>query len=348
MSALPTPEHSDTSAAEVSQHVVAGFVEQSMVPTMALDRDLRFVFANAAYCKSFSVLKEQLIGRNVFDVFDVAPEVEASFRKNWILSFQGKRTRSEVQKSIVKGRDGTSRPIHWQSTQEPFYGSDGQVQYVVQRVENITHLVELQQSHDVMTAELDHRVKNFVSVILATARITSASATSVEQFTDDFCSRIDSMARIYSRMSSSGLKGLQLRSLFEDELAQISSQKAIRYNLKGEDVQLTLKSTRDGGMVIHEFVTNALKHGCFSQPEGQLDVEWSVSGNLLRVLWVESGLTGVKPPKRVGFGTRLTEMLPNAKVTRDYKDTGLTIEYTVPIELVIEEAEVDDNWPAES
>ena len=35
-------------------------------------------------------------------------------------------------------------------------------------------------------------------------------------------------------------------------------------------------------------------------------------------------------------------------MTRDYKDTGLTIEYTVPIELVIEEAEVDDNWPAES
>ena len=345
MPELPNPESRDEGAAEVGQQVVAGFVEQSMVPTMALDKDMRFVFANAAYCKSFSVSKEGLIGQYVYDVFELESDVAASFRTKWILAFQGKRTRSDVQRAIIKAQDGTSNKIHWQSTQEPFYGPDGQVLYVVQRVENVTHLVELQKSHDVIAAELDHRVKNFVAVILATARITSTSAKSVEQYTDEFCARIDSMARIYSRMSSQGLTGLQLRSLFEDELAQIASQKAIRYSLKGEDVQLTGKSTRDGGMVIHEFVSNALKYGCFSQPGGRLDVEWSVSGNMLRILWVESGLTGIKPPETIGFGTRLTEMLPNAKVTREYRDTGLTIEYVVPVELVVEDAETDHDRP---
>ncbi|WP_321489446.1 PAS domain-containing protein [uncultured Hyphomonas sp.] len=338
MPVTPTSEDPDTGVAEVSQQVVAGFVEQSRDPTMALDRDLRFVFANEAYCKSFGVPKEQLIGQFVFEVFELTPEVAASFRTKWMSTFEGKRTRSDVQKAVVKRRDGTTKQVHWQSTQEPFFGPDGQVQYVVQRVENVTHLVELQKSHDVIAAELDHRVKNFVSVILATARITSASATSVEQYTEDFCARIDSMARVYSRMSSLGLKGLELKALFEDELAQIASHKAIRYALKGDDIQLSVKSTRDGGMIIHEFVTNALKHGCFSRPEGRLDVEWSVSGNLLNVRWVESGLTGVKPPEKIGFGTRLTEMLPNAKVTREYNDTGLTIEYIVPIELVVEDA----------
>ena len=37
-------------------------------------------------------------------------------------------------------------------------------------------------------------------------------------------------------------------------------------------------------------------------------------------------------------------MLPNAKVTRDYRDTGLVIEYVVPIDLVINETEQDENW----
>ena len=337
-------ERPDMSVEELSQSDIAGFVDQSAVPIMALDRDLRFVYANDAYCKYFSPPRDQIIGRSVFDVFELTPEMEESFKAKFLLTFQGKRTRSDVQMSIVAGADGKNKPVHWQSTQEPFFERDGKVRYIVQRVENVTHLVELQESHDVIAAELDHRVKNFVSVILATARITSASATSVEQYTEDFCSRVDSMARIYSHMSSQGLVGLDLRSMFEDELAQISNQKAIRYSLKGDDVKLTGKATRDGGMVIHEFVTNAMKYGCFSCPEGRLDVEWEVSDTHLRILWVESGLTGIKPPQKIGFGTRLTEMLPNAKVTRDYRDTGLVIEYVVPIDLVINETEQDESW----
>ncbi len=343
---ISPPERPDMCAEELSQSDVAGFVGQSAVPIMAVDRSLRFVYANDAYSKSFGVPKDKLIGRRAFDVFEVTPEREESFRTKFLLAFEGKRTRSDVQMAMVAGRDGKSKPIHWQTTQEPFYGRDGQVRFVVQRVENVTHLVELQKSHDVIAAELDHRVKNFVSVILATARITSASAISVEQYTEDFCSRVDSMARIYSHMSSQGLTGLKLRQLFEDELAQISSRKAIRYSLKGDDVQLTGKSTRDGGMCIHEFVSNAVKYGCFSRPEGRLDVEWEVSDNRLRVLWVESGLNGIKPPEKIGFGTRLTDMLPNAEVTREYRDTGLVIKYEVPVDLVVNGVEEDDAWPS--
>lgn len=344
---LPSPEHPDTYIQELDEKDIAGLSEQSVVPIMAVDRNLRYVFANAAYCKVLDKSRDELIGSYVFDVYQAPPDDQESFRQKCDRAFRGEVTRSDIHTRLITGKDGRARTIYWQSTQEPFHSPDGEIRYIIQRSENVTHLVELQKSHDVISAELDHRVKNFVSVILATARITAVSATSVSQYTEDFCSRIDSMARIYSRMSSLGLTGLQLRSLFEDELAQISSQKAIQYSLKGDDIQLTGKSTRDGGMVIHEFVTNALRHGCFSRPGGRLDVEWSVSGNLLRVLWVESGLTGIKPPERIGFGTRLTDMLPNAKVKREYRDSGLTIEYVVPIDLVIQEIERNDNWPAQ-
>lgn len=344
---LPSPEHPDTYIEGLSQDDIAGFAEQSAVPTMAVDRNLYLVFANAAYCEALGKSRDELIGKYIFDVYEAPPKDQESFVRKCALTFQGEITRSDIHTRLVSGADGRTRTMYWQSTQEPIHSASGEVCYIVQRSEDVSHLVELQRSHDVISAELDHRVKNFVSVILATARITAMSASSVEQYTEDFCSRIDSMARIYSRMSSLGLMGLQLRSLFEDELAQISSQKAIQYSLKGDDIQLTGKSTRDGGMVIHEFVTNALKHGCFSRPGGRLDVEWSVSGNMLRVLWVESGMTGIRPPERVGFGTRLTEMLPNARVKREYRDSGLTIEYTVPIGLVVDEVEQDDNWPAE-
>nr|WP_321362276.1 HWE histidine kinase domain-containing protein [uncultured Hyphomonas sp.] len=328
----------------LSESDIAGFSEQSTVPMMAIDRELRYVFANKAYCEAVGLPKAQLIGKFVFDVDKAPIESEDAFRHMCGLTFTGEITRSEVLTTLVTGEDGRTRPVYRQTTQEPFALGDGEIRYVMQRVEDITHLVELQKSHDVIAAELDHRVKNFVSVILATARITSASATSVEQYTEDFCSRVDSMARIYSHMSSLGLMGLDLRSLFEVELAQVSSQKAIPYSLKGNDIQLTAKATRDGGMIIHEFVTNAVKHGCFSHSEGRLDVEWEVSDGYLRLLWVESGLTGVRPPQKKGFSTRLIEMLPNAKVTCDYRDTGLVMEYVVPADLVLDEVKQEEVW----
>lgn len=343
---IPLPNRSDAMADELTQEDISGFVDQSPVPTMAIDRDLRYIYANQAYCQAIGRPIDEVLGKYVFDIYQAPSDHELSFRRKCSLSFQGEVTRSEVQTSVFTDDEGRSRTVYWQTTQEPYFGRDGQVRCVVHRVEDVTHLVELQKSHDVIVTELDHRVKNFVSVILATARITSLSADSVEQYTEDFCSRVDSMARIYSRMSADGLRGLSLRSVFEDELAQVAARKNIQYSLKGDDVQLTVKSSKDGGMVIHEFVTNAVRHGCFSRPEGRLDVEWAVVDNELRVLWVESGLTGIKPPDKKGFGTRLTDMLPNARVTRTYHDTGLTIEYIVPVEVVTDDGDHDENWLA--
>ena len=39
-------------------------------------------------------------------------------------------------------------------------------------------------------------------------------------------------------------------------------------------------------------------------------------------------------------------MLPNARVKRTYRDTGLTIEYIVPVEIIIDDGDQDENWLA--
>jgi len=324
---------------------IAGFAEQSMIPMMAVDRNIRYVFANEAYCRALGKSKEDLIGKYVFDVYDGKDGLEESFRKNCERTFQGEITRSDVLTAIVTDKNGKARPLYWQTTQEPFFVGDGEIRYVMQRCEDVTHLVELQHSHDVISTELDHRVKNFMAVILATARITSSSATSLEQYTEDFCDRVDSMSRVYSRMSSNGWKGLHLRDLFEDEIGNIASRRAIQYSLNGPDFLLTHKSSRDAGMVIHEYVSNAVKYGCFSRPGGRLDVEWTLSGDDLRIVWLESGVGGVKPPQKAGFGTRLVEMMPNATVHREFLEAGLRIEFVVRVDAVAGKDDRGDAWP---
>ena len=328
---------SGTHTGMLDQKDIAEFTERSTIPVMALDKNLRYVFANAAYCKVFGRTFAQMRGQYVFDVYEAPLADQESFKRKCALTFEGVITRSEVHTTMVEDKDGRTRSVYWQTTQEPFLDAAGEVRYILQRVEDITHLVELQRSHDIVSTELDHRVKNLISVILATARITSPMAHSVEQYTEEFCARVESRARIYDRMSSAGWRGLSLRSLLEEELAQVASRQPIQYSLKGKDIQLTLKATKDGGMIIHEFVSNAAKYGCFAQPGGRLDVEWSVSDTELRVLWVECGGGVDVTPRVAGFGTKLTEMLPNARVRREYSESGLRIEYVVPIELVTHE-----------
>jgi len=335
------PDLSNTSATgseadSFERREVVAFASRTSVPMMALNRELRYVFANAAYCDTLGTVPQAIIGKYVFDVYQAPPDEQESFIQKCAISFSGKITRSDVQKSWVSRRGGKPEIVYWQTTQEPFFGDNGEVRYVVQRVEDVTHLIELQKSNDTITAELDHRVKNLVTVIQATARISSATATSVEQYTEEFCQRLESMTRYYNMLSANGWKGLSFRDMFEEELDQVVGRGCNRYSLKGDELILSLKATKDGGMVIHEMVANAMKYGCFAQPGGRLDVEWKIDGETLRILWVESGLEGIRDSGRVGFGTKLLGMMPNASVRREFRDSGLWLEYSVPVEVAID------------
>lgn len=331
----------DTRAKAVRRREVVAFATRTLVPMMALNRELRYVFANAAYCDEVGETPQSIVGKHVLDIYKMSRHDQESFIRKCAISFTGEVTRSNVQKAQKTGPDGKPETIYWQTTQEPFFGDNGEVRYIVQRVEDVTHLIELKNSNDTITAELDHRVKNLMTVVLATARISSATATSIEQYTEEFCQRLESMTRYYNKLCANGWRGLSFREMLEEELAQAIGRGSDRYSLKGDDLIMSLKSTKDGGMVIHELVSNAVKHGCFSRPEGRLHVEWARDGDMLRFLWIESGLQGVKDSGRFGFGSKLLSMMPNARIRREFRDTGLWLEYSVPFNLAIEGVEFE-------
>lgn len=324
------------------------FVGQTICPIMVLDRDFRYVFANEAYQKALGKTEAELLGWSYFEVLPETPKREAEIRERFRQTLDGQATRLEVQPFRALDSDGREKAGHWQAMQEPIRDASGRGIYIVQRAQDVTAQVMLQRSNDLIAAELDHRVKNLVTVILATARITSTGAESVEQYTDEFCSRLESMARYYNKLSANGWKGLSFRDMFEDELAQVAGRGSGRYAVSGENITLSVKATKDGGMVIHELVANAVKYGCFSRPGGRLDIEWTIVDGKLRILWVESGLEGVTEPTKTGFGTKLLSMMPNASIRRDFRDTGLVVEYVVPVHLAVDGYEFSGETAAEA
>ena len=72
---------------------------------------------------------------------------------------------------------------------------------------------------------------------------------------------------------------------------------------------MTPKQALGLGMVIHELVTNAAKHGALSVATGRVSLCWrsrdDVEPAQLEIEWVEKGGPPVSQPSRSGFGSRL-------------------------------------------
>jgi two-component sensor histidine kinase len=85
-------------------------------------------------------------------------------------------------------------------------------------------------------------------------------------------------------------------------------------------------------------MTNAVKHGALSVPEGRIDMTWRHAGNgegpTLELVWCETGRGRVTPPKKPGFGMRLIETSVRHELRGNletaYEPDGVRHTFTIP------------------
>ena len=101
-------------------------------------------------------------------------------------------------------------------------------------------------------------------------------------------------------------------------------------DVDGPDIQLPAKAAQMMSMAIHELVTNAVKYGALSQPDGRIGVTWAwidEKAGRFELTWRESGGPTVTQPEREGFGSlMLKRILPRdiqGEVTVDYAESGV-------------------------
>jgi two-component sensor histidine kinase len=83
-----------------------------------------------------------------------------------------------------------------------------------------------------------------------------------------------------------------------------------RMALRCSDIWLSPQMSMAFNLIVHELATNAAKYGGLSVPEGrvQIDCQHSEDQPGMAVFkWSELGGAPVKPPQRLGFGTKLIE-----------------------------------------
>jgi PAS domain S-box-containing protein len=299
-------------------------------PIVVLDREFRFVYANEAFCRSVHKTLAELAGRQVEDLFPEAPERMGEVRTRFGRVMAGEPMRSEAQPYHIPGPDGQMQERYWRSVVTPVFGADGTVTHLVGAGEDITEEVSLRRQKDVIASELEHRLRNTLAMVGSLAMLTGQHSPSVENFVESFTDRLEAMGRNLAMISDHHWQGLSFRTIVEAELVQVASLDDPRLAIVGPELMLSVRATKWTALVVHEMVTNAVRHGCFSVPGGTLSVSWAVDGDVFTSDWVETGRRGTGAPQRQGFGSQLFNLIPNLKIERVFDENGLRQRTTMP------------------
>jgi two-component sensor histidine kinase len=171
-----------------------------------------------------------------------------------------------------------------------------------ERYREILHRLKGEEHHRaLLVAELEHRVKNKLTVVYA---ILSRELRDHPEVWQKVRGRLSTLTTADEFIARSGGAGAHLKSLVAMEFAPYGSS---RVRINSKDVFVPAKTATVLALMFHELVTNAAKYGALSVPEGRINVDWRVFRGEVTIDWAESGGPPVQTPQRKGFGTSLLE-----------------------------------------
>lgn len=212
-------------------------------------------------------------------------------------------------------RNAADGSYHWfQTRATPVRDRRGRIVEWLGTSTDIDDLRRLQQRQETLLVELQHRVRNILTVVRSVLNRTAERSTDLEDLLDHFRGRLDALARNQVIVSQSVSGTADLENLIRDELLSVgvSDGDGSGVSLSGPDVDLPVDAVASIGLAIHELTTNALKYGALRIPGASLDIRWFVNMDdrgerVLNLRWMEKGVPAIPVPPREGFGRELIE-----------------------------------------
>ena len=251
--------------------------------------------------------------------------------RDYIVLFRAERLREvrwggKPEKEIVHGPNGprlTPRKSFeaWaelvKGTSQPFTPAERRVAEAL-RVGMLEVLVRLAETagaeraraserQELLIAELNHRVRNILSLIRGLIAQTRDGAADVTGFIATLDDRIRSLARAHDQITADRWGPARLADLVEVEAGAYLRAQSERVVVQGENVLLYPTAYVTIALVIHELMTNAVKYGALAG-EGTVHISWQRdAGGGLTLDWQEQDGPPVAPPTRRGFGSTIIE-----------------------------------------
>jgi two-component sensor histidine kinase len=317
-----------------SAHIQAqGVLDTLRDPLLVLDSDLTVISANPAFYRMFETDRDETIGAPLHVLGDgqwnigelrtlleqVIPRSASVFDYEVTGTFPVVGHRTMLLSAQRIEQSGTRRHL------------------LLLTIVDATERKKRGDVQDVLIEELQHRMKNLISITRALARQTSVDGRTASEYRDAFLGRFDAVSKIHALQIDGDLA--ELPQLIRYVLAPYMKREGAVVLEKGAFVSLTLSQAAGLALILHELATNALKYGALSVPDGRVTIVWNVDdetngGSIVNLRWRENHGPSVTPPTENGFGSRLirftAEQNLGGQVELDYDPKGLIVTIAFP------------------
>lgn len=297
--------------------------ESTRVATVFLDRDM--------VIRSFTPAVSQIF--NILPTDRGRPLTDLASRISLPTLGEDVRTVFATGEMLERTIDQDRGSAYFLVRLAPYRGNGGTTDGVVVTFVDVTTLTQAEAHQRVLIAELNHRVKNMLMVVVGIAEQSYRATPDPAQFKATFIERLMAMSRSYALLSRDNWTVSSIGELARVVFAPFGLE---RVYLDGPDIRLRPKRALSLGMVLHELAANAVKHGALAGETGRIVLRWHRDGSDIQMMWRESGGAGLAGPPRQGFGLRLvsreTSYGLGGRADLDFSTAGLvaTLRFPVP------------------
>lgn len=312
---------------------VLALIADSVICT---DQDGRILLFNQAAEQTFGYSANEVIGQHLEMLLPQRHRTQHAQHVRSFASGDSAASRVMGHRREVWGRRKNGEEFATEATISRQTVNGRTILTVVHR--DISERMELEEQREAISRELDHRIRNLLSVVNALVSLSATSATTIEEFRGSLLERLSALAATQAALRFGARKSISLGELLLMELAQYRSPDGANVIIEGPPVSVGSRSAQSLALAFHELATNAAKYGALSDACGRVTVTSAYIGEgekgQLVIDWRETGGPPVKPPTRRGFGTTfIKEVIARtfrADVVMEYPPEGLVCRMTLP------------------
>jgi len=169
-----------------------------------------------------------------------------------------------------------------------------------------------EEARQLLTHELNHRVKNLFQLFSAMVFMTGRSTNTAAEMSAALKERLQALSRAHDIVRVGGADPMPAHSVLLIHLAEqilaphLSDAQHGKVSLTGPEILLGEKSATAMALILHELATNAIKYGALGHADGTVMIGWEFAGDSLVLTWSErNSSAAIAKPASTGFGSRL-------------------------------------------
>lgn len=331
---------SDAAPARVPTAALSG-LPLALVLTNPSFEDNPIVYANPAFARLTGYTLESVIGKNCRLLQGPATEPDRVAR---------------IRAAVAAGEDIAIEITNHRADGTPFLnrltitafreaGEDGVSFYLgTQSAGDIEVAESRLEAVQLQLAEVQHRVKNHLAMIVSMIRMQARSSAAAEDYTI-IARRIEALQLLYQELSETGVS-----SSFRDEVplgayvsriaaavGHLDGGQGIRVNVIAEEVMVDATTAGRVGLLVSEILTNAFRHAFKGRDTGLVETRVQLlSEGIVRIQVSDDGVglpEGADWPTSGNLGSKIVSALLSGLEARHAVTTsaaGTTVTIDLP------------------